>query len=79
MGKLTEEQLQAKIDALPREHEPRRYRVIVSDKHGNHLATRIVRASSQERARLTGLKVNCYVFGQKRSFDARAALMGSPV
>jgi len=78
MGKLTEEQLQAKIDALPREHEPRQYSVTITDKRGSYLATRIVRASSRERARLVGFKVNYYVFGQKRSFDARAALMGSP-
>ncbi|MBN8431845.1 hypothetical protein JF535_13385 [Microbulbifer salipaludis] len=78
MAKLTEEQLQAKIDALPREHEPRQYSVTISDKRGNYLATRIVRASSRERARLVGFKVNYYVFGQKNSFDACASLVPPP-
>jgi len=75
MKKLTEEQLQAKIDALPKEHPPMKYSVIVTDQKGNYLATRIVRASSPERARLVGFKVNYYVFGQRKSFDAAASLL----
>ncbi|WP_160153309.1 hypothetical protein [Microbulbifer sp. ALW1] len=74
MGKLTEEQLQEKINALPHEHEPRSYSVIITDKRGNHLATRYVRARSPEIARLVGFKVNYYLFGYKSSFDASATL-----
>lgn len=64
--------MQARIDALPREHAPLPYAVTITDKRGNYIATRYVRASSAARARLVGVKVNIYVFGNKKTFDAKA-------
>lgn len=70
---MSEEGLQERIDALPREHVPLPYAVTITDKRGNYIATRYVRASSAERARLVGAKVNIYVFGNRKTFDAKAS------
>lgn len=72
----TEEQLQARIDGLPHLHKPMPYAVHITDKRGKYLDTRYVRASSPERANLVGLRVNLYIFGVKKSADARSSRHG---
>jgi hypothetical protein len=69
---MNEESLQARINALPREHDPKPYAVTITDKRGNFVATRYVRASSKKRAELAGAKANIYIFGNKKTFGATA-------
>lgn len=70
---MNESQLQARIDALPREHEPRRYEVLLFDRRDRFVSRRFVRASSPERAKLTGYKVERFVFGGTKAFRATVA------
>ena len=70
---MSEAELQNRIDKLPKEHAPRPYKVLLFDKKGSYLNTRYVRASSPERAKLTGYKVDRYVFGNRKAFSAKVA------
>lgn len=69
---MSAESLQKRIDALPRDHEPRAYVVTIYDRRQKVIARRYVRASSKERASLTGLRVNKYVFGNNATRSAVA-------
>lgn len=73
---MSEESLQAQISALPREHAPLPYLVLIFDKRNKLIATRYVRASSLKRAVLTGIKVNKYLFGNNKTFRAAASPEG---
>lgn len=73
---MSQESLQAKIDALPKEHRPLPYEVLLFDKRDRYLGKRFVRASSPERAKLTGYRVEKYVFGGRNVFKATAAPSG---
>jgi len=68
----SEQKLQEAINELPKDHEPSHYTVIIQDNRGNHLATRYVRASSNRRAVLTGLKINRYLFRDRKTAHATA-------
>lgn len=74
-----EEKLQARIDALPKDHVPWPYEVLIFDKRDRLINTRYVRASSVERAALTGYKVDRYLFRNKKGYRASAYPMwGDP-
>lgn len=64
------------IDALPRDHPPRPYCVTIRDRRGTPIDTRYVRASSIERAKATGLRVNRFDFKNRKSVSASAAPWG---
>lgn len=72
---MSEAELQNRINALPKEHPPRSYEVLLFDKKDRYLGKRYVRASSPERAKLTGYKTDRYVFGNRKAFRATAAPM----
>lgn len=68
--------IQKRIDAAPKEHEPRNYVVRVNEfRTGKFLYERYVRASSETRARLTALKTEREVFGKKKTTIGAARIM----
>ena len=71
---MDEHTIQQKIDALPKIHPPRGYTVYLSDKRGVAVGIRLVRASSQARAELTGLRVERYIYGNRKAIGAKATL-----
>lgn len=72
---MSEAELQNRINVLPKEHPPRSYEVLLFDKKDRYLGKRYVRASSQERAKLTGYRVDRYLFGNRNAYRATAAAM----
>lgn len=64
--RLTEENLQAQIDALPREHPPKAYEVLLLDRKDKLVDIRYVRASSKERAELTAKRVQYFLFKKRK-------------
>ena len=70
--------IQKRIDAAPKEHEPRNYVVRVNEfRTGKFLYERYVRASSETRARLTALKTEREVFNKKKTTIGAARIMSA--
>lgn len=67
---MSEETLETRIRALPKEHTPSKYEVMHFDRKGNYLDKTYVRASSPKRAQLLGYKIAKYTLGVKGIYNS---------
>ena len=66
------EKMQHQIDSLPKEHSPKPFTVTCFDQYGNEINTQSITASSKQRAELTAIKSNRFLFAKKQTASAIA-------
>jgi hypothetical protein len=66
--------IQDAINACPKEHEKKSYKVFVQNKKGELIRTVLVIATSPRRAELAGVRVSREVFSEKKAFNATSEI-----